>query len=129
MKDVNMVESSNKIAKVSNMDVEEKEFVEEDKLGSKLLVGKQAGKGAVHETMKKFEEGVYTTRKSLDKKWKQVVGPHIKGGPMDDIGMVQTKKLAKLNHLVTTLEVKKRYKTKFYVTISISVSVQGLYMH
>jgi hypothetical protein len=42
LKDVNMVESSNKTIKFSNMDVEEKEFVEEGKLGSKLLVGKQA---------------------------------------------------------------------------------------
>jgi hypothetical protein len=40
LKDVNMVENFNKIEKVSDLDVEEKEFVEEDKSSSKLLVGK-----------------------------------------------------------------------------------------
>jgi riboflavin synthase alpha subunit len=32
---------------------------------------------------------------------------HILGGHVDEIGMVQAKKLMKLNHLVTTPKVKK----------------------
>jgi hypothetical protein len=52
-----MVESSNKIRIFLDMDIEEKEYVEEGKLGSKLLVGKHARKGAVHEIMQKFKEG------------------------------------------------------------------------
>jgi hypothetical protein len=63
-----MVESFDNIGKVSNVDIEEKESVEEGKLGSKLLVGEHVRKGAIHEMMQKFEDGVYTRGKSSYRK-------------------------------------------------------------
>ncbi len=108
LKDVNMVESSNKTKKDLDMDIEEKESIEEGKSSSKLLVGKQTRKGVAHQTMQKFEEEVYIRVKSLYKKWKQATQPHITKGLVDETGMVQAKKSVKLNHLVTITKVKRK---------------------
>ncbi len=45
---VNRVENSNKIEKKSNLDIKEKEFVEEVRSSSRMSHGKHDGKGAIH---------------------------------------------------------------------------------
>lgn len=82
---MNRVESSNETRKTSYMDMEEKEYIEEGKLGSRMSHGKQRNKGAIHETWS--EGAIHTRGKFGDKKQKIQVGSHIKGGPVDDIGM------------------------------------------
>jgi hypothetical protein len=51
---------------------------------------------------------VNTRNKSSYKKRTNQAGSHIKGGPIDEIGMPPTKKSIKLTHLATTLEVKNK---------------------
>ncbi len=51
---------------------------------------------------------VNTKGKSSNKKQKNQVGSHMKGGHVDEIGMPPTKKSTKLTHLATTLEVKNK---------------------
>jgi hypothetical protein len=59
-----------KIGKVSDMDIEEKEYVEEGKSSLKLLVGKHAKKGVIHEMMQKSKDVVCTRGKSSNRKRK-----------------------------------------------------------
>ncbi len=66
------------------------------------------GKGATHETGQKSKGVVNTRNKSSYKKRTNQAGSHIKGGPIDEIGMPPTKKSIKLTHLATTLEVKNK---------------------